>query len=249
MWRITLKGVLAHRLRYALTALAVLLGVSFIAGTFVLTDTMNTTFNGLYSQIYQGTAAVVRATQPFNPGCPTPCQRQRIDASLAGPVSKVPGVRAVALDIEGYAQLVGKSGKPIGVASNGPPTIGMAWTDVAALNPLRLVPGGQPPRGPGQVVIDKHSADVGHFKVGDKVRILTKLSPGTYTITGIATWGSADSPLGASIAAFTPATAAKVLGQPGKVSAAQRGGRPRGSRRTAGRQDPGRPSTTPASRS
>ena len=54
MWRVTLKGVVAHRLRYALTALAVLLGVAFIAGSFVLTDTINSTFNGLYDQIYQG---------------------------------------------------------------------------------------------------------------------------------------------------------------------------------------------------
>jgi len=218
MWGITLKGVLAHRLRYALTALAVLLGVTFICGTFVLTDTMTSTFNGLYQQIYQGTGAVVRATQPFDPGLSYTVERQRIDASLAGPVSKVPGVRAVALDIEGYAQLVGKSGKPIGVAANGPPKIGMAWTGIADLSPLRLVPGGQPPRGPGQVVIDKHSADIGHFKVGDTVRILTKASPRAYTITGLATWGTADSPLGATIAAFAPATAAQVLGQPGKVS-------------------------------
>jgi putative ABC transport system permease protein len=218
MWGIALKGVIAHRLRYALTTLAVLLGVAFIAGTFVLTDTMNSTFNGLYDQIYSGTAAVVRATQSFNPGVSFTDQRQLIDASLAGDVARVPGVKAVALDIGGYAQLVGKDGKPIGVASNGPPTLGVAWTDVTAVNPLRLLPGGQPPRGPGEVVIDKHSADVGHFTVGDTVRVLTAKSPAVYTITGIATWGSVDSPLGATIAAFDPATAARVLGQPGKVN-------------------------------
>ena len=219
MWRVTLKGVVAHRLRYALTALAVLLGVAFIAGTFVLTDTMNSTFNGLYDQVYQGTAAVVRATQPFNPGTNFTNERQLIDASLASTVAKVPGVQAVALSIGGYAQLVARDGKPIGTASNGPPTLGVAWTDVAALNQLRLLPGGHPPRTSSQVVIDKHSADVGHFTVGDKVVVLTQQRPATYTITGIATWGSADSPLGATITAFDPVTAARVLGQPGKVDA------------------------------
>jgi putative ABC transport system permease protein len=218
MWRVTLKGVAAHRLRYALTALAVLLGAAFIAGTFVLTDTINSTFNGLYDQIYQGTAAVVRATEPFNPGTNFVSQRQRIDASLATTVARVPAVKAVALDVEGYAQLVGRDGKPIGTAFNGPPTLGAAWTDVAALNPVRLLPGGHPPRTSSQVVIDKHSADVGHFKVGDTVTVLTQGPPATYTITGIATWGGADSPLGATITAFDPATAEKVLGQPGKVS-------------------------------
>lgn len=217
MWRITAKAVIAHRLRYALTALAVLLGVAFIAGTLVLTDTMNATFNGLYDQNYRGTSAVVRARQPFNPGASFTSQRQRIDASLATVARTVPGVKAVSLGIEGYAQLVGRDGKPIGAASNGPPTLGEAWTSVAALNPLRLQPGGHPPRTGSQVVIDKHSADVGHFRVGDRVVVLTQLPPATYTITGIVTWGSADSPLGASITAFTPATAARVLGQPGKA--------------------------------
>ena len=219
MWRITLKGVVAHRLRYALTALAVLLGVAFIAGTFVLTDTMNNAFNGLYTQIYQGTAAVVRATQPFTPPTNFTSQRQLIDSSLATTVQKVPGVQAVALDIEGYAQLVGKNGKTIGTVGNGAPTLGFAWTDVTALNPFRLLPGGQPPRGRGQVVIDKHSADVGGFTVGDKVRVLTQQGSRMYTITGIVTFGSADNLLGATITGFDPVTAARVLAQPGKTNA------------------------------
>lgn len=50
----------------------------------------------------------------------------------------MPGVQAVAPGVEGYAQLVGRDGKPIGVAANGPPTLGVAWTDIAALNPLRM---------------------------------------------------------------------------------------------------------------
>ena len=216
--RVTLTGVLAHRLRYALTALAVLLGVAFIAGTFVLNDTINETFNGIYGPIYQGTSAVVRAAEPFSPGAGFSVQRQRIPASLAGRLAGVPGVKAVAVDVEGYAQLVARNGRPIGASSSGAPTLGVAWTGVAALNPLRLQPGGRAPRTSTQVVIDEHSARVGHFRVGDKVLVLSQRSPARYTITGIATWGRADSPLGATITAFAPATAAWVLGQPGQVS-------------------------------
>jgi putative ABC transport system permease protein len=219
MWRITAKGAMAHRRRYSLTALAVLLGVAFIVGTLALTDTMNASFDGLYRQIYQGTSAVIRARQPFSPGVTFASQRDRLDASLAAKVRTVPGVKAVSLGIDGYAQLIGRNGKPIGKPANGPPTLGEAWSDVAALNPLRLLPGGHPPRTSSEVVIDKHSADVGHFRVGDKVTVLTQLPPATYTITGIATWGGADSPLGASITAFDPVTAARVLGRPGKADA------------------------------
>lgn len=148
MWRVTLAGVIAHRLRYALTALAVLLGVAFIAGTFVLNDTINASFNGLFNQIYQGTSAVVRAAEPFNPGANLQAQRQRIPASLVGRLAKVPGVAAVAADIEGYAQLVTRKDKPIRGTSSGAPTLGVTWTGSSSLNPLRLLPGGHPPRAP-----------------------------------------------------------------------------------------------------
>ncbi len=53
MWRVTIKGLLAHKLRLALTALAIVLGVTFIAGTFVLTDTLHNTFDNLFGNIYQ----------------------------------------------------------------------------------------------------------------------------------------------------------------------------------------------------
>ena len=68
MFRITLGGLLAHKVRYALTALAVLLGVAFMAGTLVLTDTIGRTFDGLFADIYRGTSAVVRAPEAFTTG-------------------------------------------------------------------------------------------------------------------------------------------------------------------------------------
>ncbi len=219
MWRVTLKGVAGHSVRYALTALAVMLGVAFMASTLVLTDTISHTFDQLYNSIYQSTTAVVRAEPGYTPpGTNFTNQRSRIDARLVGTVRSVPGVRAAALDVEGYAQLMGHNGKLIGNPASGP-TLGEAWSDVSALNPLVMQPGGRPPRNSSEVVVDKHSATVGHLKVGDRVVVLSQLPPTTYTVTGIVKWGNADSPLGASIAAFDAATAEKVLAQPGKADA------------------------------
>src|SRR6266568_4532845 len=217
MWRVTFSGLLAHKVRYALTALAVALGVAFMSGTFVLTDTIGRTFDGLFTDVYHNTSAVVRAYQPFTPQANFTSQRSKIDVTLVSKIRLVDGVTEVRVDAQGYAQLVGKNGKPIGNPGAGAPTLGQAWNDVSSMNPYRLLPGGYPPRSSSEVVIDKRSADVGNLRVGDQVMVLTKQAPSIYTITGIVRWESADSPLGASITLFDQATAERVLGEPGKV--------------------------------
>ena len=68
MWRVTIKGLLAHKLRLALTALSIVLGVTFIAGTFVLTDTLNKTFDTLFSNVYQNIDFQVRGVAQFGSG-------------------------------------------------------------------------------------------------------------------------------------------------------------------------------------
>lgn len=216
MLRLTLKGVAANKVRYWLTGLAILIGVAFIAGTLVFTDTIRDTFNGLFSDIYQGTAAVVRGEQ-FSTTSHFSTERQRIPESLIGPVERTPGVRAAAISVSGYAQLVGSNGKPIGNPGTGAPTLGEAWTSVRALSQAHLLPGGHPPRNASQVVIDKHAADLGHLEVGQKVTVLTQHPPKRYTITGIILWGTADSPLGATLTYFDLPTAQRVLGQPGRI--------------------------------
>jgi putative ABC transport system permease protein len=85
------------------------------------------------------------------------------------------------------------------------------------MEPYTFVAGGRPPANRDEVAIDKHSADVGHLAVGDRVTVLTKHSPRQYTITGLVRWGTADSPLGASITLFDLDTAQRVLTAPGQV--------------------------------
>ena len=66
MFRVTLKSLLARKLRLVLTALAVVLGVAFVSGTLILTDTMNKTFDDLFATAYSGTDVGVRGKSAFD---------------------------------------------------------------------------------------------------------------------------------------------------------------------------------------
>src|SRR6185369_15923899 len=63
MWKLTRKGLIANKLRFLLTGIAVVLGVAFVSGTFVLTATIQKTFDDLFTNIYSNTDSVVRARE------------------------------------------------------------------------------------------------------------------------------------------------------------------------------------------
>jgi putative ABC transport system permease protein len=213
MGRVTIKGLLAHKLRFALTALAVTLGVAFMSGTMVLTDTISKTFDNLFADVNRGTDAYVRSAQSLSSGFGGPARRQRgrIPASLLPEIQSVPGAAAAEGNLQFYAQLVDKKGDAIGNPQQGAPTFGFNWGTVKALNPYRLEPGGRAPQG-GRVVIDAASAKEAGFKVGDTITILTQGPPGQYQISGIAKFGDADSAAGSTAALFDTPTAQAITG-------------------------------------
>jgi putative ABC transport system permease protein len=217
MFKVILHGLLARKFRLVATALAVTLGVAFMAGTLVLTDTFGQTFNDLSAGVYKGTDAVVRATAVFNGPQFTGEQRPFVDASLASTLRRVPGVAAAEGSVGGYARLIGKDGKALGNPANGAPTLGMNWNQVAALNPWHLVTG-HAPQAAGQVVIDKKSARDGHLQVGDVTTVLVKGPPQRVQVVGIVGFGTADSPGGASVVLFTTPAAQQFVAAPGKYS-------------------------------
>jgi putative ABC transport system permease protein len=205
MWRITRKEIAAHKLRFVLLALAVILGVAFMSGTQVLTATINKSFDDLFADINRGTDAVVRAPEvlksDFGPGGGT---RPRIAASVADLVRRAPGVEAAEGNVQlDYAQIVDKNRKAIGNPGSGAPSLGFGWDPNPRINPFHVVPPGRPPAADDEVVIDKHTADDAKFHIGDRAEILTPKPPKTYRIVGIAKFGTADSLLGASAALFT----------------------------------------------
>ena len=111
MLKVTLKGLAAHKLRFVLTAVAVMIGVAFLSGTLVFTDTIRQTFDDLFASIYKNTDAVVRGPTAFETNFGD--QRPRVPASTLAQVSAVPGVKAAEGQIQiNYAQIVDANGRP-----------------------------------------------------------------------------------------------------------------------------------------
>jgi putative ABC transport system permease protein len=189
-----------------LTALAVVLGVSFIAGTLVLTATIQKTFDDLFADINRGTDAAVRSASVIKGNFGND-QRANVPGSLVAVVEKTPSVEAAVGNIQPYAQAIDNHGKAIG--GNGPPTFGLGWDPNPKLNQFHLVSGHAPAIN-NQIVVDKGTADKGGFHVGEAVTILTTKTPQKYQLAGIAKFGTVDSLAGASIILFTPAQAQVV---------------------------------------
>lgn len=211
MRQVTLRGLFAHKLRLALTALAIVLGVTFISGTFVLTDTLNSTFSTLFTSVYSKIDFQVRGVAQFGNGAGA--TRNPLPESLLARVQGVPGVAAADGNVEGYAQFIAHDGKAI---SSTVGTIGIGWDPDPQLSSLHLI-AGNPPAASDDVVMDAATARSYDFSVGQRVRILGAglKSPQTFTITGIAQFGSADNLAGQTLAAFTLPTAQRVTGETG----------------------------------
>ena len=211
MRKVTLRGLFAHKLRLALTALAIVLGVTFISGTFVLTDTLNSTFSTLFTSVYSKIDFQVRGVAQFGSG--GSATRNPLPESLLPRVQGTPGVAGAYGQVEGYAQFIAPDGKPI---SSNVGTVGIGFDTNQQISSLHLI-AGNPPTTSDDVVMDAATAKSYGFSVGQRVRILGAglKSAQTFTITGIAQFGTADNLAGETLAAFTLPTAQRVVGEPG----------------------------------
>lgn len=216
MFRIALKGILGRKARLILTSLAVILGTSFLAGTSVFSDTLNRTFDNLFSDVFKNVDAYVRSTQVID-GNFGQEERQRISADLVSIVENVPGVRDASPDIQAFARIIGKDGKPIGSDGQGPPTFGSVGEEFAGA--LWTTAEGKWPVGSTEVVIDEASAKAGKYSVGDTVKVVAQSGSREFTLVGIASYGDVRSPGGATFALFDSVTASEFLAKPGFIDA------------------------------
>jgi putative ABC transport system permease protein len=214
MRNVTLKGLLAHKLRLLLTALAIILGVTFISGTFILTDTLHNTFTSLFSSVYSKIDFQVRGVAQFG-GDTSNAVRDPFPGSLLAKVRSVPGVEGAAGSVQGYAQLIAPDGKAI--ANGSSPTLGMNYDPDKRDPVLNIVQGG-PPVTASDVVVDAATAQKYGFRVGQRVRILFVGPSRTFTISGIVQFGTAGTLAGATLAGFSLPTAQAVLDETGELN-------------------------------
>lgn len=201
MRKITLNGLLARKMRLALTALAIVLGVTFVSGTLVLTDTLNRTFDTLIGNAYQHINFQIRGKAAFGNSAAalnSAADRKPVPDSLAGVVRRLPGVAYADGSVEGYAQFVARDGDAIGGAAS---SLGFSFDPNPQLSSVRLVEG-RAPTTADDVIMDKATADKYGFAVGNRVEVLTGRPPRTYKISGIVTFGNADNLAGESLAGF-----------------------------------------------
>ncbi|SBT41903.1 ABC transporter permease [Micromonospora narathiwatensis] len=218
MIRATLKSLLARKLRLILSGLAVVLGVMFVSGAFVLTDTLGRTFDAIFADAYQGVDVNVAAKPKIAVSEMEGEQTSPpLPAATLDKVREVPGVASATgvVAVDG-ARLIGSNGKA--VASFGPPQLGENWTGESEQLQLRE---GHEPRADDEIVINQGLATAGKVKLGDRVGVLTPLEPKQeFTIVGITGYsGGRDSIGGSSEIMFTTPTAQRLmLGEPNTFS-------------------------------
>ena len=202
MRRITIKGFLAHKMRLALTAVAVVLGVTFVSGTLVLTDTLNRTFDSVIGNAYQHINFQVRGKAAFGnaaAGLSSTADRKALPEPLVAVVQRLPGVAYADGSVEGYAQFVARDGDAIGGAAS---SLGFSFDPNPQLSSVRLVTGTAPETA-DEVVMDRATAEKYHFAVGNRVELVTGKAPRTYVVSGIVTFGTADNLAGETLAGFS----------------------------------------------
>ncbi len=214
MFIATLRGMVAHKVRLVLTIASIALGVAFLAGTLVLTDTMHKAFDQLFGKVSAGTDAVVRAEAAYSQSEGISTSRAPIPAAVLGEVRKTEGVRTAEGSVSGYALLTDNNGKAI-LTSGGAPTMGYSLpADPSLRGDVKLL-SGSAPSGPHQVAIDATSAEKHHIALGSTIKVLFNGPAKEFTVAGTVGFGGEKNLGGTTGAYFDSATAQQVLGSPG----------------------------------
>ncbi|MYA26073.1 MAG: ABC transporter permease [Acidimicrobiales bacterium] len=217
MLRLGIKSLLAHKVRFALTASTIIIGVAFVVAAFVTADSLRSGFDQLAEDINTGTDYTVRGELPF--GEITEAVAPAVPADLVDDIAAVDGVEIAkgGLFVDGVIPVDG-SGEA--VTTFGPPVAGTNWLEDESLSQFYLMEG-RWPLGGGEFAIDITTfEDDGYdFELGGTYRVVTPTGPREFTLTGAAQFGFPENAgVGAIFSLFDTETAQEVLGYPGEFT-------------------------------
>jgi putative ABC transport system permease protein len=213
MLRATMKSMLQRKLRLILSGLAVVLGVMFVSGALVLTDTLGRSFDDMFAGVYADTDVQVHGESKV---AVSEFEGEQVPANLpADTVDRVRALPSVAdatglVEADG-ARLIGPDGKV--VPSTGPPRFGVNWAGETDLLQLRE---GHGPTAPDQIAVDAALAEAADLSIGDRVGVLTLEPRQDFELVGIFGYSEGrDTIGGAQFVAFTDEVAQQLmLGEP-----------------------------------
>jgi putative ABC transport system permease protein len=214
MRRVTLRSLWEHKRRLVSTLVAIVLGVSFMTGTFILSTTLDRAYDDLFQSALADVDAVVRG--PFLFEDPFFVKHfDQLPASSVDEVRAIPGVAEAQPRVTGPGQdsvnrVLGSDGRPLGGAS-GPPTTFENWIESDALSPYHLQDGRGPESG-DEIALNVAAVEEGRFDLGDTVTAVGPFGPKEYTLVGSFTFGTAKSAAGAVAADFTLAESQRLAG-------------------------------------
>ncbi len=225
---VAIKGLATRKLRAALTAVAIVLGVAMISGTYILTDTIKSAFGTVYNEVYKRTDVVISSKSAIgeeSEGARNASKAPAFSESLLTTVRHLKGVEQAQGGITASAQLVGRSGKVLAV--EGAP--GLAFSvhphGDQRFNPLTLVAGAWP-SGPGEVGIDANTAERHGYRVGETIGVIALGAEQHMRISGIVRIGGVSSIGGATMAIFDFPVAQQLFHVPGELSSISIAARP-----------------------
>ena len=211
MTRMALRGLLARKLRTALTGFAVVIGVAFVAGTFIFTDTINASFDDLFKQVSKGVDVDVTANQPVEGDFGG--RIQPLPPGTLEKVRAVSGVDAAEPRLETQVTIFEKNGEPI--SGNGPPSIVFS-TNEPRFDPQTYVEGHRADA-VGEVTLDKATADRYDYHVGDKLKIAGRAPAKDYDVVGISKLGDQKS-LGIKSMSMPLQEVQRIAATPGQIT-------------------------------
>lgn len=211
MGRVMLRGFAQRKVRALLTGVAIVLGVALMAGTYVLTDTINHAFGEVFASAYKNKAVVVTAKETL--GKNSESRTYPIREATIAQVRAVAGVAAASGGVSTRAALLTTGGKRI--SGTGPSL-------VDAVQPPQFesfaAAQGHLPASADEVAIDQATARRQHLAVGQQIIIAGSGPAQRYVISGIARFAGSESLGGASVALLLAAQAQYVAGEPGEYN-------------------------------